>query len=448
MYCRTLTILSLASAVALAPASRSAADTGSFLAGAAIGGLVGHLATKEAQNKKSYKRSTRLPSTTEGRQIQTSLNYFGFDAGVVDGQLGRKSRQAISQYQAYMGMPVTGSLTVFEQDFLVNSYNRAIAGGSATMQMASTTPDGTRGLLKVWMAELANPAGTAQPPVVAAAPGAVVPQATTPYVVAPSAAPVAVGPGALAPVTTTTAAPRAADSVATVGLPTFQMGPAIERSLTAHCNTVSLTTTSNGGFITAATMTDPAAVLNEQFCLARTYAIGQSESAIAKVNNYSAQQVEAQCAGLGQAMAPFVAKLVSTPRDEVMREATVFVVNSGMQPEQLIAAGQICLGIGYRKDEMPVALGSALLMVALGQNAYGELVGHHLSQGFGTETNPANAAQWYAAAFQSIDDGEAPVFAPGQPERVALLRAATGQAFGLTPQAASQSGLPTFSLGD
>ncbi|MGV6848387.1 MAG: peptidoglycan-binding domain-containing protein [Marinibacterium sp.] len=438
MISRTLTIISLAGAVALAPSGRASADVGSFAAGAAIGGLVGHLATKDAQRKKTY-RSSRLPSTTEGRQIQTSLNYFGFDAGRVDGQLGRKSSQAISQYQAYMGMPVTGSLTVFEQDFLINSYNRAVAGGSATMQMAAATPDGTRGLLKVWMAELANPNGANQTTVVTAAP--------TPYVTAPQTV---VTPAPAAPQTTVVAAqpaPAAAPTPAPAALPTFQIGTA-ERSLTSHCNTVSLTATTNGGFITAANMTDPISVLSEQFCLARTYAIGQSEAKIAQVRNVTPEQVEAQCGSLAKAMSPYVALLATRQRDAVMRDATVFVVNSGMQPDQLMGAGQICLGIGYRKDDMPMALGSALLLVALGQNAYSELVGHHLSQGFGTATDKSLSANWYQAAFDAIDQGESPVFAPGQPERIALLRLATGQVFGTAPQQASQTGLPTFSLGD
>ncbi|MEO0401983.1 MAG: peptidoglycan-binding domain-containing protein, partial [Pseudomonadota bacterium] len=112
--------------------------------------------------KKSYRQT--IPATQEGRQIQSALNYFGFNAGTVDGQVGRTTRAAIGGYQTYLGYPSTGSLNTFEQELLVSSYNRALAGGDQTFAQIAAQPDGTRGLLKLYRSEIASGSGqTAQP---------------------------------------------------------------------------------------------------------------------------------------------------------------------------------------------------------------------------------------------------------------------------------------------
>lgn len=57
------------------------------------------------------------------RAVQTALNFFAFDVGVVDGIFGRKSRAAISDYQAFMGSEPTGTLTRDERVLLISSFN-------------------------------------------------------------------------------------------------------------------------------------------------------------------------------------------------------------------------------------------------------------------------------------------------------------------------------------
>lgn len=188
MFTKSIAVSCVALSMAIVPAKRVTADAGDFVAGAIIGGIVGHAATKQNQRRKAttqrtYTKKTykpRLPSTQEGREIQASLNYFGFNAGTVDGQLGRRSRSAISAYQAYLGYPATGQLTPFEQNLLITSYNRAQAGGYAVTQQIAATPDGTRGLLKTYRAEMAG-----QQPAVPLAPNTtivVAPQPATPTV--------------------------------------------------------------------------------------------------------------------------------------------------------------------------------------------------------------------------------------------------------------------------
>lgn len=136
-------------------AGAAAADNlGAALVGGIIGGVIMNEVNKNKRNGGGNRTTvSRLPSTAEGRQIQTSLNYFGFDAGTVDGQLGRKSKVAMSQYQAYLGYPATGSLTDYELDFLFASYQRAVASGPMATQQAMSNPDGTRGLLRIYMQE-------------------------------------------------------------------------------------------------------------------------------------------------------------------------------------------------------------------------------------------------------------------------------------------------------
>ena len=464
---KLLSATALSASLVLVPVERAQADAGDFIAGAIIGGVVGHAATKNAQRKQVQRsRTTRtqvvrkkvyrptIPATQTGREIQASLNYFGFNAGRVDGQLGRRSREAVSQYQAYLGYPITGQLTPFEQNLLITSYTRAQAGGHSVSQQIAANPDGTRGLLKTYRAELAG-----QP----AVPG-VAPAAATTVVVAPQAAVPQQPVGTTTTTTVTAAAPAAPlpavpvpDSSAgttTAALPNFLGGDnSNQKSLASHCNTVSLLTNTNGGFTTLASMNEPMQVLNEQFCLARTYAISNSEDMISKVQGFTPAQISAQCEQFGPAMQDNVAALSLQPLADVRQGVSSFVLSTGMSPAQLTATAQICLGVGYRTDDMDVALASGLLLHALGQNVYAELMGHHLAQGFGTAQRVDMARAWYEDSLNAVDGGATLVFSPGQPERTELLRKASyllgNQASNTaTPQVQPVSTLPTFSVSD
>ena len=95
-------------------------------------------------------------------------------------------------------------------------------------------------------------------------------------------------------------------------------------------------------------------------------------------------------------------------------------------------------------------MGSALIMVAIGKRPYAELIGHHLSQGFGVPSSVAAAQDWYGLAVSALASGAEPVFSPGQPERVALIEAASarlGSSAPMQPVPASGSALalPSFS---
>ncbi|NHX27590.1 hypothetical protein HA397_26940 [Escherichia coli] len=150
-------------------------------------------------------------------------------------------------------------------------------------------------------------------------------------------------------------------------------------------------------------------------------------------------------------MKEHVAALSLKPQAEVLQGVGGFILNSGMSLEQLAGTARICLSVGYRTDDMDVALGSALLLTALGEQPYAELMGHHLAQGFGATRRPDLALTWYQSASDAIDNGATPVFAPGQPERNSLIMNAAhqinGRAAGPAQSAAPQpASLPSFSI--
>lgn len=129
------------------------------LGAALLGGLIGGAIVSGANRNNRTNRTTTTRRTgnsaarTQNRETQTSLNYFGFPAGSPDGVMGRKSRAAISQYQAYLGYPSTGQLTEYERGFLNSARQRALASGFQATQQASAHPDGSKILLKIYLNE-------------------------------------------------------------------------------------------------------------------------------------------------------------------------------------------------------------------------------------------------------------------------------------------------------
>ncbi len=248
--------------------------------------------------------------------------------------------------------------------------------------------------------------------------------APAPAPAAPSAvtlppATVAVAPQTTAPAFSSQLA--SAPEPAKPALPTFAAPPAPQMvSLASHCAKVSLVTSSNGGFVTEARLVDPDQALGEQFCLARGYAMDQGQAMAARIQGFSDAQIAQQCSDFGALLKDQTAALGTTARDAMVQQVASYVASTGMNPEQLAGTAKICLSVGYRTDNMGVAIGSALVLAGLGHDAYGELLGHHLVSGIGTAERPDLAMGWYQSALAA-----APVFAPGQPERNGLIRKAS-----------------------
>ena len=536
MFSKHFIAACLMASVTLVPANRVQAGNNG-LAGAIIGGIIGGAIVSETRRNRTttQRTTTRRSSATRAanRETQTSLNYFGFPAGTPDGALGRRSRAAISSYQVYMGYPSTGYLQQHERDFLVNSYNRALIGGSATASLIAQSNDGVRGLLVAFREEQTGGSTAFAGRTVGGLPKEV---SASVFEIAKSTDPSAeqliqrsgfvqladlnndgqtdyildtsvtgssfwcnsescavrvfvstpngyqrndfqtfdVTPAsfscqrgactqdtgsstqmAAAPVVPQAVVPAVQPLVpvaAPLVLPNF-LGKPASVSLASHCNQVSLLTNSNGGFVTMASMSDSAFALNEQFCLARTYAIAKGEEMAAKLQGVTSAQLEQQCGVFGPAMKAHIAALSTKDRGQVVQEVGGFILSAGMTSEQLVATAKICLSVGYRTDNLDVAVGSAMLLTALGEQAYGELLGHHLTQGIGVSKRPDLGMAWYAASLDAMDAGAPAVFAPGNPNRNTLIRRAVFQSGSAAPSVvpASQSApaapaLPVFSL--
>jgi peptidoglycan hydrolase-like protein with peptidoglycan-binding domain len=428
---------------------------GDALVGGIIGGIIGGAIVSEA-NKNKNKRSTRstrsaAPSGVSSaqresnREVQTALNYFGFPVGTPDGAIGPKSRSAISTYQATLGYPATGQLTEYERNLLVTAYYRGMSGGPVVTQTAATHPLGIKGLLIVQRDEMAGVAPVVAPPV----------ETFVATPVAPEDAPlvrgsVAAATAAALPKLMPEAAPADVAASDDGALPSFMATGAVQVSLASHCNKVSLITNGNGGYTTAAAMTDPNFALSEQFCLARTYAMSQGEEIAASVAGFTPAQISEQCLAFGDVLADQVAALSLQPVDVVQAGVTDFIAKSGMSPVQLSGTAKVCLGVGYTTDNMDVAIGSALLLTAMGERGYAELLGHHLSQGFGATLRPDLAMGWYDMGVAAMGQGQA-VFAPGMADRPEIIQKASytlnGRAAELAPEAAVQeASLPDFGV--
>ncbi|MEM1065444.1 MAG: peptidoglycan-binding domain-containing protein [Pseudomonadota bacterium] len=383
------TTLGLVAALAVAPAQRAAADAGDFIGGAIVGGLVGAAIQKNVQTQKQQQRQQvtrtvrpRIAVTEQGMQTQTALNYFGYNAGRVDGQVGPGTRSAIERYQATMGYPINGrAFQPYQYDFLMQAYYWAINGGQAQAQLVGQP------LLMSYRTQVQN--GTLNTP-------------------------------GQAPAGTTVAALQT-EPAGTASLVESARGSV---SLTNRCGAVMQQTTANGGFATINTMADPEVAMSEQFCLARNAAITRGESLLANIQGLSRPQVAQQCAEFGGLFTDEIDAVSLRPQTDVTAQANGAALATGISPADLVATSRVCLGVAYGEDDMRTAIASALVLSVMGEPAYGELIGHHLREGFGTTVRRDLAMQWYDASLTAIEAGADPVFMPEQTDRPQLLRAA------------------------
>lgn len=391
-------------------------DATSLIGGAILGGIIVNEMNKNKQRQQTTTQRSRTVYSSQreaNRQVQVALNYFGYNVGAPDGVLGRNSRYGIRRYQTDMGYVVDGYLDPHEQDFLLASYQRALASAHMAPYNQIVATQGQAGLLRTYRNEqlgIATPQTQPQTQM-----------AVTPM---PVPAPVPTQPEVLT---------TRADSGA-AGLPQFGI-PEDSRSMRDHCDQINVRTAANGGISTVGNISDSALALNEQFCIARTQAMSDTARIEATIPNMTRDQVEAQCAGLAQAVAPQLGSIDSTPASQVMASTKAFLEASGQPMAQLISGGKVCLGAGYRADDASMALASAVLLTAAGQGGYGEVVSHQLREGFGTApATPQVAASWMQVALGAAASGAAPVL--GQtPERIGVLQATSGGAVPVFPTA-------------
>ena len=85
-------------------------------------GFLGGLFNGGQQNREQ--QAAAAAQRRANATVQTALNYFGFNVGTVDGILGQKSREAISAYQTFLDIPVSGRLSSDDRAFLLSAYEQ------------------------------------------------------------------------------------------------------------------------------------------------------------------------------------------------------------------------------------------------------------------------------------------------------------------------------------
>lgn len=360
---RFITVLALVPALSTAgwancPGPGCPSSPRSSISGAIIGGIIGAGVINRGDRNSTSSRS--LATQRSAKQVQTALNLFGFDAGTVDGALGKKSRAAIAQYQTALGEEATGNLTPIQRRVLITSYNRVQAAGDDTARLFAQNPQAAIGFLSVSNHELRE------------------------QVVA-------------------TASVQPVPSPAT--LPIFSIGDATSESIRDHCSKVSVITQANGGFATNATEADPETVLGEQFCQARVRVISQAQEIIAQIPQMSPDQVATSCQTLEPAMQGFVTKLPRIAPEEMQQDLSEFVDRSGQTRDQMRGTGIVCLGVGYQQDNAKLALSANMLLFGVGERAYGELIAYQLLSGLGIKSNSEQAAAWYRSTLSTSESG-------------------------------------------
>jgi len=139
MIFKFLTAATFAVALAAFPAEEARADAGDVVGGLIVGGLIGAAIANDQNGRRNTAGNSRgsssyqgIPATQVGRDTQTALNYFGFNAGAVDGQIGTGTRGAIERFQMVMGYPINGrNYPSYQYDSLMQAYYWGLNGGSA-----------------------------------------------------------------------------------------------------------------------------------------------------------------------------------------------------------------------------------------------------------------------------------------------------------------------------
>lgn len=453
-------MVAAASALALAlPAQQAEADAGKAIAGAIVGGIAVCAVTKACGKKQTTKRSRtttqRAPQPwsaqrQERASVQRALNDFGFPVGSADGVYGSKTRAGVSNYQAYMGYPITGELLPYQQQSLLNAHNTYTSGAANSLYPGLLQAEGPGGLLKAtadpnyyhsrygngvnqyggagnqglnYGNQNANLGGQGvnygtqqQPPVQNnlgqnGHNGTLTGNGAVGRAVEPNDQGLALGGGALAP------------------LPSIGRIGQVSASMQDHCDLVKLTTQTNGGQILANSMTDADQALSEQFCDARTYLMGQVQSTLSVARATEDELLQA-CGTVEASMKPVMGGLSSKGSAAVIAETSGISGQLGLtDPQAATEYGEVCLGLGYRSNNSEMALAGALMLTAAGRAPYAEMVGHHVREGFGTSANPDAAGTWYDMGLEALANNQAPAVLPSQTiQRTAIIRAAVTSA--------------------
>lgn len=426
MWTKRICASLVAASMMVIPAERAQAgsDAAKVLGGVILGLGAREIIRNHNRPRPSYVNTAQRQQT---RDVQSALNYFGYHVGVVDGVPGGRTRAGIAQYQAQMGFNPDGRLEAYERQFLLTSHQRAMNSAYMPPYNQIMATQGPSGLLRSFRNEelgLVTP-----PPAHGGVPNPYQPDTR-------HAQPVPVP----APMPMPLPAPVPPTRQETNTLPQFPIVPAA-RSISEHCNEINVLTAANGGMSTAGRLGDANFALNEQFCLARTHAVSTSSHIAAGINGLTDSAVDAQCRGVAGALKEAVDTLATATPEMAMTRAAAVLSDSGLPMAQAKVTGEICLGAGYRVDNAEMALASALLLSAAGEAGYGEMISHHLREGFAARDADADVVQgWMAHAIAGAEQSAQPVLGQSS-DRLAVLKAA-----GATSSETPVASLPVFGI--
>lgn len=195
-------------------------------------------------------------------------------------------------------------------------------------------------------------------------------------------------------------------------------------TMASYCSAVAAKSGANGAPQSVAAMSDPAQALGEQFCAVSAAAKADGAALAAQIPGFTPAQIADQCKGFAAALKDQVAKVASTPRDDMVAGMQGWLKTAAMPEAQLAATARVCLGVGYDQGDAEMALASALVLTGTGNMVYAEMVGHHLVSGVGIAAQPGLALDWYDVAQTALAAGQTPVFLPEQTDRAALIKKA------------------------
>ncbi len=401
--------------------------------GESLGNRVGDCVTGRANcnGKRRTVTTNRAPSSqvwSPARQqrasVQRALNDFGYPVGSPDGVYGGNTRRGMSQYQAGMGLPVTGQLNPWEEQALLQAHNSYTTGMHNSTYPGLYQSEGLRGLARAamdpnyynnWRANnnqgIPQNHGGNEPVWVNNNPQQT--QPTQNFGNAPRSVGFQDSDQGLAPI-------GQQAGLAPIG----QIGE-VEASMQDHCDIVKLATQTNGGQILANSMTNPDQALSEQFCDARTFLMGRVQNVLGS-SRATEEQLIASCEQIAGKMQPVMDALATKAPEAINAQASGISGSLGLtSPAQAAEYGEVCIGLGYRSNDADMALAGAVMLTGAGRTPYSEMVGHHVREGFGTAGNSQVATSWYNLGLDALANNEAPAVLPNQTiQRAAIIRSA------------------------
>ncbi|MEL7113286.1 MAG: hypothetical protein AAGK93_10170 [Pseudomonadota bacterium] len=149
------------------------------------------------------------------------------------------------------------------------------------------------------------------------------------------------------------------------------------------------------------------------------------------------------------AFEPALASIVASVSDgsvtDAVQGAAEFVQRTGQDPVQMSGIARVCLGVGYRRDQQDLAIGSAVLLTALEEVTYAEYAGYHVALGLGAAQNNVRARSWFELAMQSEPNTLTEFEARATDRRNTLQSAVT---HGGSKGSASAAPIPSFSVSE